>query len=326
MQALFRWLDPLLNPLACLPPQEEASKAENAEALLNRLDDLLRRKLKHALAGDQPSALKGQGLDFADLREYTPGDDIRKMDWNVFARTMTPHVREYHEEKQLTLWLVVDLTPSMQFGQRRPKTQQAIELAGLFCLLAERAGHKLGAYLILSDEAEIIPPTNSRAHFRHVLQRLMTFSQAEKPARADTAPFPAACQQLSHVVAKQSTVILLSDFLTLQNDWKGTLGKLAHKAQLLSLLLCDPVEAQLPEHIGMLPLQDPETSAQLLIDTHHAASLSAYRNRATQFQEDTLTFLKTLGPATLASSNIEAIEILLSLLKAGLRLDRGGRR
>ena len=98
------------------------------------------------------------------MREYTPGDDIRKMDWSVFARTLTPHIREYHEEKQLTLWLVMDFTPSMRFGRAKTKIAQAIELAGLFGLLAERAGHKLGAFLITEEQPEIIPPACNLAH------------------------------------------------------------------------------------------------------------------------------------------------------------------
>lgn len=318
MSALLHWLAPLLNPLACLPPEPEFSKSENAENLLKRLDLLLRQKLKHAMAGEQKSILKGQGLDFADLREYIPGDDIRKMDWSVFARTLTPHVREYHEEKQLTLWLVPDLTPSMRFGRQRTKLRQAIELAGLFGLLAERAGHKLGAFLITDNLPEIIPPACNQAHLRRILQRMMDRSVSpptSTPLSAD--PLPAICPQLSHVIARQHTVILLSDFLAFSDSWRIALGQLSHKARILSLMLLDPVERELPANVGILNLQDPETGQRLQLDTHHTATMKAYREKAQQKQAQTLSLLKDWGAAVYASTESDPLDILLDLLKTG---------
>lgn len=316
MGALLRWLDPIMNPLACLPLAPETPPTQNADNLLRRLDTLLRQKLKYAPSGEQKSWLKGQGLDFADLREYTPGDDIRKMDWSVFARTLTPHVREYHEEKQLTLWLVIDLTPSMRFGQTGTKTEKAIELAGLFCLLAERAGHKLGAYLINGAQPEIIPPNANPAHYRHLIQRAIQRALVE-PGHQPYDPVEASCQQLCHLVKKQSTIIFLSDFICASRSWETTLGQLSHKARILSLLLSDPVETALPSGVGFLTFQDPETGLRVLFDTHSAAQHDAYQKKAHAAQAQTLIALQSFGAAALAPTQRDSLDILLDLLKAG---------
>jgi uncharacterized protein (DUF58 family) len=318
MSALIRWLDPLLNPLACLlPPEIQPSSPENAESLLKRLDALLRQKLKYTATGDTQSAIRGQGLDFADLREYRPGDDIRKMDWSVFARTLTPHVREYHEEKQLTLWLVLDLTPSMRFGKYQTKIKLAIELAGLFGLLADKSGHKLGAYFIGPQQPEIIPPASGHGHLRQLTQRLLALSQCEFSALPEKDPLQSACQQLCHLVARQNTVVILSDFLSASGRWQASLGQLSHKARLLSLMVVDAVESQLPSHMGILSLQDPESGKTTLFDSQNPACIQRYQAQAKQQQNQTLCGLKEFGPAIMALTHRDPLEILLDLLKTG---------
>src|SRR5215470_17110747 len=114
--ALTGWLDPVLNPRACLDIPEPPTEAMPVDAWLRLLESRLRQKIREGYDGSKQSLVRGYGLDFADLREYVPGDDIRKIDWNVFARTLSPHVKEYHEERQLTVWVFVDFTPSMFFG------------------------------------------------------------------------------------------------------------------------------------------------------------------------------------------------------------------
>lgn len=318
MSALMRWLDPILNPLACLsPPEKPPSGLENAETLLKRLNILLRQKLKYTAAGETQSAIRGQGLDFADLREYRPGDDIRKMDWSVFARTLTPHVREYHEEKQLTLWLVVDLTPSMRFGKHQTKIKLAIELAGLFGLLADKSGHKLGAYFIGPQPPEIIPPASGQAHLRRLTQRLLALSQGELAGSPEKDPLQSAYQQLGHLVAKQNTVVILSDFLTASNHWQASLGPLSHKARLLSLMVVDSVETRLPSNIGILALQDPETGQTTLFDSENPACVQRYQAQVEQQQSQTLRCLKEFGTAAIAPTHHDPLDILLDLLKAG---------
>jgi uncharacterized protein (DUF58 family) len=312
----WRWLDPILNPLACLPEPPPAPPVEKAEALLKRLEVLLRHRLKYATSGEQRSLLRGQGLDFAELREYTPGDDIRKIDWNVFARTLTPHVREYHEEKQLTLWLAVDLSPSMRFGRARSKMSQAIDLAGLFGLLAQRAGHKLGGFLMRNNGVQIIPPRSGYGQLQQITQALLEANAAPPSAgRMAEDPFPAACGQLAHLVQKNATVILLSDFLAASDDWLMALGRLSRHTRLLYLMLEDPVERNLADGLGLLDLVDPETGEALQLDTDDPVLrlryMEAYRERHGRLRAQ----LGQSGQVAAADTEDEPMDILLQLLQ-----------
>jgi uncharacterized protein (DUF58 family) len=318
MQAMLRWLDPLLNPEACLPPVPiPAMAGETAEGLLKRLDLLLRKQVRYAVTGERRSMLKGQGLDFSGLREYTPGDDIRKMDWSVFARTFSPHIREYHEEKQLTLWLVVDLTPSMHFGRLQTKAQQAVELAGLMALLAQKANHKLGALLMLGAESQIIPPKAGQAQIQHLMQTLLAALEQpteQSPASPGYDPLPEACRKLGHLVQKQHTVIFLSDFLAQTQAWQAPLGELARRAQLLCLLLADSVESALPSGLGVMTLLDPESGALVEADTNDIALRMAYTQAASAQQTERLHILRKMGAATVALTDADPVQALLALL------------
>jgi uncharacterized protein (DUF58 family) len=323
MPAAFRWLDPILNPMACIPPPEAtlSPPSEKAETLLRHLEERLRHRLRYALAGEKQSLMKGQGLDFADLRVYQPGDDIRKMDWSVFARTLTPHVREYQEEKQLTLWLAVDATPSMQFGQTQSKLAQAANLAGLFGLLAAQARHKLGGFFILGAKTEIIPPKAGYAQLQHILQRLL--SVAERPLQppghlhSSGDPLPVASRQLARLVQKNATVLFLSDFLSLSEAWQSPLGQLSRQAQMIYLFIHDPLESALPPGLGLLPVVDPETGAIVELDTGDASFRAAYASEAEARQRNILDWLSKTGTAVAASTSREAVEILAELLKQG---------
>ncbi len=339
-QNLLRWLDPILNPEACLPPTLKPAMAEeSADAMLKRLDLLLRQKVRFALSGERKSRLKGQGLDFSGLREYSPGDDIRKMDWSVFARTLSPHVREYQEEKQLTLWLAIDLTPSMHFGRLQTKAQQAVELAGLLALMAQKAHHKLGALVTYGNDSRIISPKTGPAQVQHLMKILLEEldrsaaeqsrpvpvssepnEQADNQSSLASAPLTEACRKLGHLVQKQHTVVFLSDFLSGTTDlqtplgWKAPLGELSRRAQLLCLMLSDPVEQALPAELGLLALRDPETGETVEVDTNNAEWLRQYAQAVKTEQEARLKVLREMGVATLALTETEPVQTLLALL------------
>ncbi len=320
MQAMLRWLDPILNPLACLPAPEEDNPAhEKAEAMLKRLEALLQHRLRYALSGDRRSIMRGQGLDFADLREYMPGDDIRKIDWSVFARTLTPHVREYHEEKQLTLWLAVDCTPSMRFGKRKTKLRQAVELAALLGLLAERGKHKLGAVLILGQETQILPPKSGTAHLQHIMQKLLDYASLPNQfgPTGTPDPLPEAFRQLAHLAQKNSTVLVFSDFLSLTEAWHVPLGQLSQRAKLVHLVLQDSIEIHLPAGLGILAVQDPETGETVQIDTNDTRFRQRYKATAHAQTEQRLATLKQTGLTVSAPCDAEPLDILASLLPAG---------
>lgn len=318
MQAMLRWLDPILNPLACLPPEPETQETpQNAETLLRRLEALLQHQLRYALSGEQRSILRGQGLDFADLREYMPGDDIRKIDWSVFARTLTPHVREYHEEKQLTLWLTVDLTPSMRFGKRHSKLRHALDLAGLLGLLAQKGNHKLGAMLITGHTSRIIPPKTGYGQLQAIMQTLLETASQPVDGPFPSDPLPLACQKLSHIAQKNSTILFLSDFLSASTDWLAPLGQLSRHTKLIYLVLEDAVETHLPTGLGLLPVQDPETGQTTWLDTNSPALVRDYEAAIQAQRQHLMDLLGKTGRPVLASTSQSPIDVLTRLIAQG---------
>jgi uncharacterized protein (DUF58 family) len=312
---MLRWLDPLLNPMACLPSPPEVPKDSNAQTFLARLEALLQHWLKYALSGEKRSLLRGQGLDFADLREYTPGDDIRKIDWNVFARTLSPHVREYQEEKQLTLWLALDCTGSMHFGRTRTKLQQAIELAGLFSLMAARSSHRLGAVLIYPARSEIIPPKAGMAQVQVIADRLLSAALDQQHGKLSHDPLPKAFQQLAHVVQKHATVIVFSDFLSFSPMWAKPLGQLSRHSNLIHVVLEDTVEKALPAGLGLLPVLDPETGDVACLDTSDLQALAEYEALARVHRLQVRQQLEAMGTVIQVEAGEELSAVLLRVIR-----------
>lgn len=364
MTALLRWpssvLDrlfaPMLNPASCLPTPPETFSPESSPAdrtaagtLLRRLNLRLRHRLTEAEPGGRRSLLRGQGLDFAELREYHPGDDIRKIDWNVLARTLTPHVREYHDEKRQTLWIAADCTASMQFGRQRRKADHVIAIAGYIGLLACRNGHRLGALLLTDEGPEILPPsTANEATVQRLLSRLLAATQSSAstagiirfdPEKVD--PLTAGCRQLAYIVPKQATLFFLSDFLPGLSpeaaphiapartesgedlfDWQRALGRLSRRTRLIYLPIFDPVEMELPPGLGRLSVIDPETGHMVELDTDDVRFRTRYALETRARQARLLTWLGRTGQVVSASTEVEALDILLALLKGEATVPR----
>lgn len=317
---LLAWLDPVLNPLACLPPGPAPEASCDAGVFLRQLEKQLRLRLRDALSGGKTSLVRGQGLDFADLREYAPGDDIRKIDWNVFARTLTPHVKEFHEEKQLTLWLAVDLSPSMHFGRERTKAACAVEWAGLLALMAHAAGHKLGAFLIAPDGTWIIPPKPGYGQVRRVAHAMLDLLQAPLPVpgtRSDPGESP--FQALSHVVGRHGTVFLLSDFNRPEDAWRPHVGQLSRRAALISLLISDPAEERPPSGLDA-PVYDPVSGLTVRLDSRDAGFLRRYESAMAAEKARLRETLKAMGLLAEASTEEDPLVVLRQLLGQAQRV------
>ena len=340
---MFRWLDPILNPMACLPLPPDGAAASGNAALPPRLEKCLRPPPRYAMAGETRSLFQGQGLDFTDLREYLPGDDIRKIDWNVFARTLSPHVREYREEKQHTLWLVPDCTPSMRFGGSPTKLALASELALLLGRFAEDAGHRAGAMLILpqwsasllsefrSGESslpahpDILPPGRGLA--QRLARRLSRIYTETPDATEDVVvtavnrhdPLLIAFRQLERIVRKSTTVMILSDFLSLSPDWQLPLGRISRKNRLIFLYLLDTMEKALPANLGLLPFSDPETGRTAWVDTCDQRAMTEYRRAFQAHQSRVREALRSIGDVIDAETGECAADILRRLTGARRR-------
>ena len=245
------------------PPATTPATPETPDGLLRRLQWTVLRPLASRLGGDERSLVRGFGLELSELREYQPGDDVRHIDWNTTARTDRPYVREAYAERALDVWLVVDVSPSVDWGTARClKRDLAVELAArLACCSGGRATAS-GRCCSPSDRV----PSSRRAPGGRTC---CACSPASATSRAGTAPvgptLTAALAQIRTFARRPSLILIVSDFLV-PDGWQAALGPLAHRHEVVAVRLRDPREAEIPD-VGLITLEDPETGDQLLVDT-----------------------------------------------------------
>ncbi len=233
------------------------------ERILRRLDWKVIRRLDGLLKGDYHTLFYGDGLDFADLREYQLQDDIRHIDWNVTARMNTLHVRQYVEDRDITCWFLLDLSPSMGFGPvTRPKEMVLIDLVITFALLMTRSGNRVGAILYNNRIERIIEPRSGRNQVLRLARELLR--ESEKPSKA-TTDLNVLLRAGLNVCHRRSLVFVISDFIS-EPGWQKQLHLLQRRHELVGIRLWDPREVELP-NAGLLVIEDAETGEQLYVDT-----------------------------------------------------------
>ncbi|THF86711.1 DUF58 domain-containing protein [Deinococcus sp. KSM4-11] len=252
------------------PPRAEVRPPPELPAqLLRRLEFKVVRRLDGFLFGDYRGLFYGPSLDLAEVREYQPGDEVRRIDWNVTARSGRLHVRQYQEERELTTWLLVDTSASMNFGTRRVLKQDlAREFAGVAALIVTRHGDRLGA-LTFGPAAGMATPRHGRAQALAVMA-LLSRQAAPGPVSGDRTTLEAALTTAGHLMRRRSLVFVVSDFLEAVppggRGWTGALGRLAQRHDVVAVRISDPVERALPD-VGGLRVRDPETGEELWLDT-----------------------------------------------------------
>ncbi len=238
------------------------------ERVLQRLDWQVVRRLDGLLQGDYRSLFRGAGLDLASLREYEPGDDVRRIDWNVTARTTIPHVREYHEDREITAWFLLDLSPSVDFGTAdggRQKRSVLVDFTATMARLLTRRGNRVGAMFFASEVDRTLPAAGGRAQVLRIVSDLMAEPRLERAPVTDLgALFAAADRQIK----RRSMVVIVSDFISAPG-WEKPLHLLNRRHEVLAVRLVDPRETALPD-IGPIVVEDAETGEQLVVDTHDA--------------------------------------------------------
>jgi uncharacterized protein (DUF58 family) len=237
------------------------------ERILRRLEWTVIRRLDGAVHGDYRTLFRGVGLDLADLREYQYHDDVRYIDWNVTARLQTPYVREFNEDREITAWFLLDLSPSMDFGSRELRKQTvSTEFVTVFARLLTRHGNRVGA-LFYGDRVDtIIPARAGRRHVLHLLHRMLSRPERSRSAATNLREFLRAAFQL---IPRRSLVFVVSDFISAPG-WSEPLAHLAQRHEILAVRLYDPLEMDLPD-LGLLVVQDAETGEQVFVDTHDRA-------------------------------------------------------
>jgi uncharacterized protein (DUF58 family) len=237
--------------------------ASTPERILQRLDWQVIRRLDGLLQGDYRSMFYGYGMDFADLREYQPGDDIRYIDWNVTARMATPYVRQYVEDREITAWFLLDLSPSIDFGTVQSlKRTVLIDFVTLLSRLLTRHGNRVGAILYGQRVEKTIPARGGRLQVLRLTNELLKRPRLPKAPFTDLKPL---LESALHGVRRRSLIFIISDFITAPG-WERELGLLNQRHEVLAVRLWDPREMELPD-IGPIVMEDAETGEQLYVDT-----------------------------------------------------------
>ncbi len=240
------------------------TSAPTPERVLQRLEWKVIRRLDGALQGDYRSLFYGYGVDFADIREYQPGDDIRYIDWNVTARMDTPYIRQYTEDREVTAWFLLDLSPSMDFGtQDNLKRSMLIDFVGTVSRLLTRHGNRVGAILYSSQVERTIPARGGRIQVLRLINELLDEPQLPKAPLTDLGELLKAGL---YGIKRRSLVFVLSDFISAPG-WDRFLSLLNQKHDVVTIRLWDPREVKLPD-VGPVIMEDSETGERLYVDTH----------------------------------------------------------
>lgn len=212
--------------------------------------------VEETFAGEYLSAFKGQGIEFAEVREYIPGDDVRSIDWNVTARSNTPYVKKFNEERELTLMIACDVSASQNFGSlAKFKQEAAAELAALFAFSALKNSDKVGL-LLFSDKVELfVPPKKGKKHILRLIRELVAF----EPTGTGT-DIALALTTLNKVIKRQGILIFISDFLAQTDTFAQPLRLAAKKFDLIPVIIQDKLETKLPRLPVFVDFQDPETN------------------------------------------------------------------
>jgi uncharacterized protein (DUF58 family) len=255
---------------------------------IRRLEIRTKGVVNNVFGGEYHSAFKGRGIEFAEVRPYQVGDDIRNIDWNVSARMDDTYVKVYEEEREQTVMLMVDISGSGEFGsQGKMKRDVAAEVCAVMAFSAVQNNDKVGLLLFTDDVELFVPPKKGR---RHVLRLIRELYTAEPDSR-DT-DIGEALRYLSHIVRRRSILIMISDFL--DDDYDTRLRAVARRHDTVAVELVDPRETELPD-VGLVDLTDAETGETVTIDAGDPAARQAFREQAEARRERTAAQFRRSG-------------------------------
>ena len=287
---------------------------------VRRLELRTRRLMDSSFAGEYRSLFKGQGMEFAEVREYQAGDEVRTIDWNVTARMGRPFVKQYVEERELTVMLAVDLSGSSRYGTRpRFKHEWAIEMAGVLALAAVRNNDRVGL-LLFSDRIEhALPPRKGRKHALRLIRDLMTVEP-----RGRGTDIAGAGDRLARILTHRAVIFFCSDFLA--PDLERPLARLAQRHDVIAVTLEDPSERVLPD-VGLARLEDPETGDRIEIDTSNPRVRKAFSDRVASDDAVRRKLFGRLGlDEIVVHTEFGYVDALLAFFRARARRPHGAVR
>jgi len=301
-----------------------SSSPRNPDALLRRLEWTVIRRLDGLLQGDYRTLFRGFGLDLADIREYQYHDDVRHIDWNVTARMGTPYVREYNEDREVTAWFLLDLSPSVDFGSTDVRKRAVLaDFVTVLARLLTKHGNRVGALFYGDGVEEMIPARSGRRHVLHILNTLLTRPPLKRAATTNLQDF---LQTAFSVMPRRSLVFVLSDFISTPG-WGKPLAQLAKRHEILAVRLYDPLEMEMPD-LGMLVIEDAETGEQLFVDTHDRGFRKRFAEAAQRRERELRHALRDAGVDALELCTdddlVDAIMRFADLRKRRSQLATGG--
>ena len=249
------------NPRAMPTERTDSEKTRELLRKVRRIQVRTDRLVNDVIVGEYRSVFKGRGMEFDEVREYVPGDDVRTIDWNVTARTNSAHVKRYVEEREMTAVLLVDMSLSGRFGSTdRLKIDLATEISAVLAFSAIKNNDKIGL-LLFTDHVEMyIPAKKGKRHVLRVIRELLNF----RPAAGGTN-LAAALEFLNRVLKRKAVVFLVSDFI--DSGFERDLALTRSRHDLIPVRISDPRETALPD-VGLIELEDAETGERVMVDTH----------------------------------------------------------
>jgi uncharacterized protein (DUF58 family) len=238
-----------------------SARVVGAEVLrqVKQIELRARRLVNTLFSGEYRSVFRGQGIEFAEVRDYQQGDDFRSIDWNVTARMGSPYVKTFEEERELTLMLVVDRSGSVEFGRPTTKADVAVEVAAVLALAAARQNDRVGAVVFSDGIDHVVAPGKGRRHALRVIRDLLAFAPTDRGTN-----IKATLAYVAQLLRHRSIVVVLSDFRA--RGWQEQLRNLAARHEVVAITVDDSRESQLPE-AGWIELEDAESGSRMLVDT-----------------------------------------------------------
>ena len=264
--------------------------APNLIEQVRKIEITAKRLAADAFAGEYQSLFKGRGMEFEDVRPYIPGDDTRRIDWNVTARMASPYVRRYREERELTVMLMVDASASADFGTRgRFKRELAAELAAVLSIAATSNNDRVGLLMFTDRVERIVPPRKGRRHVLRIVRDLLAFEPSGKGTDIETA-----LDAANLILKRRSIVFLISDFIAPPESYRRSLSAAARRHDLVAFDLQDPAEREIPK-IGIVALEDAETGELVWADTDDDEWRRSFQTESAARDGEKVAALSSLG-------------------------------
>ena len=293
------------------------------ERVLQRLDWQVIRRLDGLLQGNYRSLFYGFGVDFADLREYQAEDDIRYIDWNVTARMQTPYVRQYTEDREVSAWFLLDMSPSVDFGTAREdgeKRSVLIDLVTVLARLLTRHGNRVGALIFGNGIQQSIPARGGR------IQVLRLINEMLKQPRLSHVPVTdlrSVLRAALNAIKRRSLVFVVSDFISTPG-WESPLSLLNQRHEVIAIRLTDPAELELPD-VGVMIMEDAETGEQLYVDTRDKKFRTNFHTSMQQREENLKQAFKRAGVDMLTlSTSDDMVRSIVRFAKQREKMRRMG--